>query len=770
MLQVRRPDVRGLKIAETHALTAVTLVAVAGLGGAGMELGLARSLFAVVAMHTLSWAGRHRLCPEPLVPFGAVLFPVWLVLPDTTAYGIPTGHTLRTAGRELGTALAGPSLSLDSASPQPGALLIFVFAGAVTACLADRAVFRMHSPLLALVPSVSVLVFAAVLDPLEPYGLSLPLYGGACLTFLLLHQAVNRAAALPTTPGRFRIPVGAAALLTVVAVVTGTVLAPVLPGYGEPPLVERGERDTGWPSGRPTTRVAPLVDTRKRLTLDADAELFDVASSEPSYWRLTALGRFDGSVWTPLERGEPSLSQPLLTSPWQFQGRAVIQDFRIMRLSSEWLPVAYEGQSVAGSALEAETRSFPGTTFRGLRYQAMSRLPVLSRQNLQEPDAPGIAPLEHRYVDLPARVSRRVRAEAERVAGPFRHQGRYAMALALQSYFRESFGYDLSAPAGHGSDALERFLFDIRKGYCEQFAAAFAVMARAVGLPARVAVGFTPGDLGPDGRYHVHGRHAHAWPELYLRTAGWVPFEPTPGRGIPGGEDYTGVPAAQDSGSVPTPESPSTTSPTSTVAPTTSAPASDGSGTTAPPTSLAAPPTGRSTEDGSDRSVLAVLVLPPLAALTLAAILAAVPAAKGYRRRRRRRYARTPADRTVLAWVEASEVLAEYGLGRKPTETIHEHATRVRATQGLPDPVASQLWTVASHAGTASYSPDEPSPAVVEEVESAAASMQQTLKKATPVPVRLSRLLDPRPLLASREGAPGRSGRRAAPTEERSRT
>ena len=100
--------------------------------------------------------------------------------------------------------------------------------------------------------------------------------------------------------------------------------------------------------------------------------------------------------------------------------------------------------------------------------------------------------------------------------------------------------------AGHGTSAIESFLIE-RVGYCEQFSATFAAMARTLGIPSRVAVGYTPGLQGPDGWYGVLGKNAHAWPELWFGAAiGWVPFEPTPGRGIPGAESYTGIPAQQD--------------------------------------------------------------------------------------------------------------------------------------------------------------------------------------------------------------------------------
>ena len=87
---------------------------------------------------------------------------------------------------------------------------------------------------------------------------------------------------------------------------------------------------------------------------------------------------------------------------------------------------------------------------------------------------------------------------------------------------------------------MQEFLAQ-RRGYCEQFAGTFAAFARVLGLPSRVAVGFTPGELRDDGRYYVQDKHAHAWPEIYFDGLGWVPFEPTPARGNPAAVQYTGV-------------------------------------------------------------------------------------------------------------------------------------------------------------------------------------------------------------------------------------
>jgi transglutaminase-like putative cysteine protease len=120
----------------------------------------------------------------------------------------------------------------------------------------------------------------------------------------------------------------------------------------------------------------------------------------------------------------------------------------------------------------------------------------------------------------------------------------YDKAIALKNWFRANFEYSLTVERGHSNDAMLNFL-SIKKGYCEQFSGTFAAMARAIGLPTRVVVGFTPGILRSDGLYHVAGRHAHAWDEVWFDGYGWVAFDPTPGRGAPGGEQTTGDAAAQ---------------------------------------------------------------------------------------------------------------------------------------------------------------------------------------------------------------------------------
>ena len=123
---------------------------------------------------------------------------------------------------------------------------------------------------------------------------------------------------------------------------------------------------------------------------------------------------------------------------------------------------------------------------------------------------------------------------------------RYDQVRAIQDHFR---AFDYEVGAGADANALERTLTE-RSGAATDLASAFALMARAVDIPSRVAVGFTWGLPGEtvDGltTYEVSGRHAHVWPEIYFDGIGWVPFEPTPGRGNPAAVNYTGVPAEQN--------------------------------------------------------------------------------------------------------------------------------------------------------------------------------------------------------------------------------
>jgi hypothetical protein len=107
----------------------------------------------------------------------------------------------------------------------------------------------------------------------------------------------------------------------------------------------------------------------------------------------------------------------------------------------------------------------------------------------------------------------------------------YDQAVALERYLRR-YPYDLAvAPAPPQQDAVDYFLFDAKTGYCDYYASAMVVLARSLGIPARLATGYATGEYDAEARaFVVHGDDAHSWPELYFPGAGWVPFEPTGSR------------------------------------------------------------------------------------------------------------------------------------------------------------------------------------------------------------------------------------------------
>ncbi|MBI2853967.1 MAG: hypothetical protein HYX87_03485 [Chloroflexi bacterium] len=132
-----------------------------------------------------------------------------------------------------------------------------------------------------------------------------------------------------------------------------------------------------------------------------------------------------------------------------------------------------------------------------------------------------------RYLQLPSMLPQRVRdlaVEITRVVST-----PYDKAVAIETYLRKNIPYSLMIdPPPYNRDAVDYFLFDARKGYCDYFASAMAVMLRATGVPARVASGYAPGEQTKDGTFLVRDRNAHSWPQVYFPGHGWVEFEPTP--------------------------------------------------------------------------------------------------------------------------------------------------------------------------------------------------------------------------------------------------
>lgn len=324
--------------------------------------------------------------------------------------------------------------------------------------------------------------------------------------------------------------VGAAALGLAV------VVPPLLPGLDEGVLGGTGSGFGLGGSGGTITVINPIVDLQRDLTRPENREVIRLRTDaeNPGYLRMVTLDTFNGTSWIPAElraRGEQDVDEGLPPPIGLGAGVArqtVRSQLSVGELMDPRLPLPYPaiGIEVEGDwrydTLTRNVFSYRNDT-RGLQY-AVNSLDI-DPEIEQLRNAPSAPPeFIAAYTQLPEQLPLRLREESKRITEDLSSD--YDKALAIQQWLR-SFTYDLTVRSGNGVDALASFLQE-QRGYCEQFAATMAIMARLEGIPARVNVGFTAGRQLPDGTWSVTLHDAHAWPELYFSGAGWVPFEPTP--------------------------------------------------------------------------------------------------------------------------------------------------------------------------------------------------------------------------------------------------
>jgi hypothetical protein len=329
------------------------------------------------------------------------------------------------------------------------------------------------------------------------------------------------------------------------------------------------------------------------------------------------------------------------------------------------------------------------TDSRDQQYVVTSVTPQLTAALLAAATEP-VRGIPEQFLSQPSNVPEIVRTTADTVTA--KAATPYARAMAIQKYLRSvDFSYSLQSPVqggydGNGLSVLADFL-TLKSGYCIHFASAMAVMARLEGIPSRIAVGYAPGrstgatvavsGQGPLPEYEVDARDAHAWPELYFQGVGWVPFEPTPSRGV--------VPAYAAEAA--TPSGASTNERNDALTP--------GSRSTAAPAPTAAPlplPGARAPAPGNAHPAQGLYAV---GAMLLLALLVAAPrlVRSGVRRRRLR-----TADRGISgapgsalpAWAELRDLATDYGVAPGASETPRHFSQRLRASAVLGQPGAAE--------------------------------------------------------------------------------
>lgn len=416
-------------------------------------------------------------------------------------------------------------------APNLGVRVVAVAGVTLLAMIADQLSVSMNQPAWSLLPlGVLYLVPALALPALVSFWSVLALGYGYLL--VLLADSANRTRLL-----RFKAADGAARgglLLGGTACLLAALLVAGLAGVLTPGLdASRGAPFTG--SG-PVQMGDPSLDLRRNLQQPVDRRVITYTSSREtgSYLRMTSLPGFDATGFhlNAIDLFSGSLPSPEGASAGRprFTVDVTVGDF-----NAEWLPLPYAPTAfdasgewrhdpVSLSVLASgpqQKRATNGLAYTGTAVDVNPTAAELARAIAGRPrDVEVTGALPPGFPEQIVQLARQVTAEGGTDG---------EKAVLLQDWLRSPvFTYSTEPAPGSGFDALTAFLLVDRKGYCEQFAASMAVMARALGIPARVAIGFLPGRKVGE-QWQVNIRDMHAWPELYFAGLGWVSFEPTPG-------------------------------------------------------------------------------------------------------------------------------------------------------------------------------------------------------------------------------------------------
>ncbi|MGH4009650.1 MAG: transglutaminase TgpA family protein [Pseudonocardiaceae bacterium] len=534
------------------------------------------------------------------------------------------------------------------------------------------------------------------------------------------------------------IAVGAGAL--VVALLVGASATAV--GTGQP----------GAGNGRQVSGIGlnPFTSLRGQLNAGQVVDLFRVRGlGQRAYLRALTLSEFDARVgWLrgPLDSAVPAGAgqQPARRLPLPegvaepVSGSVVEVQIEPINYVDNWLPSFGYPLVLANIGPDWNYDPDATTIFSDRRQRAppYTELGVLPQPDPQQLRAagPGVGALDPRYLDTGG-VDPRVAQLAARVTAGSRTA--FDATVAVNEWFNQPggrFSYDLQTTPGNSGDALVDFLFTGHRGYCEQFASAMAIMLRTLQVPARVAVGFTPGIATGDSRL-ITTEDAHAWVEVWFPGAGWLPFDPTPlsdGRTvIPG---YV-APDGTQPGEAPLPARPPSAVPTA-PAPAVAAGTSQGPGT-------GDPGLGASTKIG--------LALVGLLVLAMLAGLAPLAVREIHRQRRLYLVGAGGSDAVCAAWEEVLAESADRGVVLPSGETVRATARRLADEHALDGPGQAGLHTLAGAVERTWYAPHTAghtatrTPAASSELCGALDAVRASLARCAP-PTRMTRLL-PRSVL-----------------------
>jgi transglutaminase-like putative cysteine protease len=688
-----------------------------------------------------------------LVPVGQVLLVVCLLTalyaPGEALWGVlPTRSSLADLGAVFLEGTAEMREQATPALPLTGLLALTTVLVALVAVTVDLVAVAGRQPSLA---GVGLLVLYCVPVSTIVGGIGLvPTVAPAAGLALLLWVDQHHRLELRDRPAGRLLGAGATAALRIgtAAVLAGLVVGAVVPTLAEGSL----STGLGGGSGSSTgTALDPAAALHGELTLDEPRNLFAIETNaeDPGYLRSVVLDQYDAEGGWSLSNldGEISVADTDRLAPLRLgqARRPVSATITVLDHDDRFLPVFTSPQTVRmlnGGSDDWRFDAPTGIVFGRSVSTAGQSYWVSAQQPRPSPgvlaDAAPLAldsPVNLRFTALPELDPRVSELVAELTAGvgvgePYEAVRRIHAYLTDRS---QGFVYSLATEPGTSGDDLVDFL-RLKRGYCEQYAGAMAVLVRAAGVPARVALGYTPGTEQPDGTRLVTTDDAHAWVEVFFDDIGWVPFDPTPiGNGR--AADLPWAPRTTEDPQIDTgPNAPAPSAPTQAVP----APQQDRGGdgvipdAPGPETASALRPvllTGGGTLLG-----LAVLVLPA-----------------GVRILQRRR--RLADGRAGSLWDELGATATDLGLRLHPAWTPRRTAdelTRVLSGPGRTvDPAAvDAVRRLAYSEEVASYgrAPDRDAGP---ELAGALRTVRRALGRTTPRAVRLRALLWPASLVTA---------------------
>ncbi|WP_308799505.1 transglutaminaseTgpA domain-containing protein [Agromyces silvae] len=758
------PLTRGQRTALAGATALLMIAAVAALGPLidGSAWGW-MCAFMIVGVIGASLGLRVLRTPGFLVPIlgiGVLIGLLTLLFGGGTSFAliVPTGATFE----YFGALAAGAEQTIQQQSvpaiPVPALQFALAIGAGVLALLADFSVQSARLPALAAVPAfVPVLIPGFIIaDGAEPIVLICT--AAAFLLLLRLDVRFRRRGELArlasggedsvVTDGPRRVPlastIGATLGVATVGLLVAGVLTAATPSVSSSLLV--GSQNTGALFSR---GVSPFIDLGRDLRRPGAVPAFSYVARDGDrpYFTLLTLDLFEGEVWGVTDRSLDAentvdrMPRPVGLDPDIVTTEHPI-DVTIDELRTTWLPVPYPAASVErlnGSWFwdrESLTVRSADANTAGQRYRVNRLVASPTPEQLraaERPDRDAFAS----YLALPDERPQIITDTAAAVAGSAASP--YDAAVAIQEYLRgPRFQYSVDAPVeegydGGGYDVIASFL-DLREGYCVHFASTMAVLARESGIPSRISIGYIAGSA-TDRRVdnvavvEVDSHDLHAWPELYFEGVGWVPFEPTPGRGtVP---SYTRPQAGQV--------------PTTPVTP------------GRLPVESARPdvdPDRGVTEAGSQTAEPAGQVWVRVGGLALVAgAIVLLPAglrlAQGLTRRRRMRHGAAPAQ---AAWDEVRASARDLGAGGAETETARAFTARIASRPAFDGDAGAALAELRNAIERERYGPPgDPRPGTVrlpaEELVTAVATVRSALRADAGAATRVRAVLLPASLL-----------------------